>query len=89
MNITENIKTGTEYYLKRTEGWDWFGTPRWWEVFVEFSGLNGSGGIWLIERWRWNGSSQNIREHIRTLKFEKSQEIIQQVETNLRLTAPE
>ena len=51
-----------EYYEGRTEGWDWFGTPRWWEKFIVWD--NGFDGLMqpVCRRlWRWNGSSQVIR----------------------------
>ena len=71
----KEIELGKEYYIGKSNGWDWFGTHRWWEIFVIIDGFNGSGGYWLRERWRWNGSSQNIREEIKTLSLEESQEV--------------
>ena len=68
-----------EYYWKSSEGWTWFGTPRWWEIFVEISGLNGAGGVWLAERWRWNGSSETIREQIKTLSYEDTVKLIDEI----------
>ena len=79
-----DIETGVEYYWKRTDGWDWNGDQRWWEVFVEFTGFNGVGGVWLVERWRWNGSDQTMREQPRTLSLDESREVIEAVRENLR-----
>ena len=73
------LQTGKEYYWKRSEGWNWFGTSRWWEVFVEISGLNGGGGAWLVERWRWNGSSETIHEHIKSLSYEETRKITEEI----------
>ncbi len=70
---------GQEHYWKRTDGWDWFGTPRWWEVFVVPLGINGVGGLWLEEHWRWNGSSETIRSQTRTLSREETRDLVQQV----------
>ena len=66
------LEIGREYFWKRTNGWDWFGERRWWEVFVIASGLNGSGGYWLTELWRQNNSREVIRENVRTLSAEES-----------------
>lgn len=82
MKIYKNIETNKEYFWKRTDSWDWFGVKRWWEIFIEFSGLNGSGGAWLIEKWRWNGSTQNIRNDIKTLSYEKTIKIITDIQAN-------
>ena len=82
MEIREGIFTDCEYFLDRTKAWNWFGTPRWWEIFVEFHGLNGMGGAWLSERWRWNGSNQTIIESIYTLSYEKTEEIITKLKSN-------
>jgi len=79
VQIAEDIETGKEYFWKRTEGWDWFGTKRWWEVFVEFAGFNGAGGVWLTEYWRWNSSKETIRKEVRTLSREDSQKLIKQI----------
>lgn len=68
---------GVEYYWKRTDGWNWFGTPHWWEVFVVFAnGMNGGGGACIEERWRWNGSSQNMRTQPRNLSLDETRELI-------------
>lgn len=61
------LEIGHEYYWKRTPGWDWFGTWRWCEIFIVPLGLNGGGGLWLEERWRWNGSQQWLPGQVRSL----------------------
>ena len=76
------LELNKEYYWKRTDGWDWFGTQRWWEIFIVPTGYNGVGGLWLLERWRWNGSSQTIREEVRTLSHAESQQIVKEVMEN-------
>jgi len=81
MRIRDGIVTGQEYLWKQSDGWDWFGTFRWWEVFVEFTGLNGSGGAWLKEKWRWNGSSQTMREDIKTLSYEETEAIVRDIKS--------
>lgn len=66
-----------EYYWKRTDGWNWSGTERWWEVFIVFyDGMNGGGGACVEERWRWNGSSQNLRVQPRNLSLFETRELI-------------
>jgi len=73
------IETGIEYYYKRTSAWDWFGEKRWWEIFIEFSGFNGTGGCWIIERWRWNNSKQIIIEQIETLPYQETKKLIKKI----------
>ena len=81
MNIAKGIETGKEYFWKRTNGWKWIdGNTRWWEIFVEFNGFNGAGGVWLIEHWRWNDSIQTVFSQPRTLSNEKSIEIIEEIQ---------
>jgi hypothetical protein len=67
-----------EYYWKRTDGWKWFdGCEHWWEVFVVFyDGFNGGGGACIEERWRWNGSSQNLRVQPRNLSLQETRQLI-------------
>ncbi len=67
MQIAEDIETGKDYLWKTSDPWDWFGKQCWWEVSVEFIGLNGDGGMWLIEKWRWNNSTEILREFTRSL----------------------
>jgi len=81
--LKEELEFGKEYYWKRTTGWDWFGTPRWWEIFIILDGLNGSGGYWLRENWRWNGSLQNIRTEVRTLPYDESKQIEKVIQNNI------
>lgn len=82
MEIRDGLFTGHDYYWKRTDGWDWFGAPRWWEVSIEFLGLNGSCGAWLKEKWRWNGNPQVVREDIRTLSFEDTEKLIEEIKAH-------
>lgn len=49
-----------EFFLRRTEGWNWFGEERWWEIFAVIHGFHGGGGFVITEQWRWNGSSQHF-----------------------------
>ena len=67
-----------EYYWKRTDGWKWIdGCEHWWEVFIVFyDGMNGGGGACVEERWRWNGSSQNLRVQPRNLTLEDTRQLI-------------
>ena len=88
MKIYDNIETKKEYFWKKSDPWDWFGVKRWWEVFVEFSGLNGGGGAWIIEKWRWNGSTENIRTDIKSLPFEETMKIIHKILPHPTKSAP-
>jgi hypothetical protein len=83
MQIVDGIETGKKYYWKRSKGWDWFGTTRWWEYFVEFAGFNGSGGLWLVETSSWNGSDQEMFRQPRSLSREDSAKVVEQVKANL------
>jgi len=83
MEIMGGIFTRRDYFWKRTASWDWFGTLRWWEVSVEFLGLNGTGGAWLKEKWRWNGSEQVMHATIRTLSFEDTEKLISEIRAKL------
>jgi hypothetical protein len=84
------LEVGVEYYWKRSGSWRWFdGLEHWWEVFVEVSGFNGSGGYWLYERWRWNGSSENIRNEIKTLSYHDSAVLSKEVHEAARWRADE
>lgn len=78
-----NLQIGIDYFWKRTNGWDWFGVERWWEVSVEFTGLNGAGGAWIKEKWRWNGSAQTVREDIRSLGHAETMKIIEEIRRNM------
>lgn len=66
-----------EYYWKRTDSWNWSGTERWWEVFIVFAdGMNGGGGACIEERWRWNGSDENLRVQPRNLSLQETRKLI-------------
>lgn len=71
-----SLKTGVDYYWKKSDSWDWFGTTRWWEYFVEILGMNGSGGYWIRVKARWNGS-EFIKhlDQVESLNWEKSKEL--------------
>lgn len=68
-----------EHYWRRTEGWDWFGTQHWWEVFIVFHGFNGTGGANIEERWRWNGSSENLRKEYRNLTLDETRQLLSEL----------
>jgi hypothetical protein len=57
MKITATLETGVDYYWKRSEGWRGLsGQPDChWEYYVEFSGFNGAGGAWIVEKTRHHG----------------------------------
>lgn len=75
------LEIGREYYWKRTDGWTWIdGSFRWWEVFIRIDGYNGAGGYWLTEFWRWNGSPHNTSTQPRTLSYEDSRQLEQDIE---------
>ena len=61
---------GVLYYWKRTGSWQFNGAERWWEIYIVFEdGFNGSGGACIREIWRWNNSSQNMRDQPRNLNI--------------------
>lgn len=66
------IDPGREYYSQRSDSWMWIdGKDHWWEIFVVFhNGFHGGGGACITERWRWNGSSENIRQDPKNLSYE-------------------
>ena len=68
-----------EYYWKRSESWEYFGSTRWWEVFITVLGYNGVGGYWLKEEWRWNGNNQTVRDAIKSLGYTESAQITKEV----------
>lgn len=80
---TLDIQPGREYYWKRTGGWNWLdGQHLWWEVFVVFyDGMNGGGGACIEERWRWKGSTQNLRVQPRNLTFQETVELVEQLQS--------
>lgn len=80
MIINNGISSGQEYYWKSSNSWIWAGDRRWWDITIEFSGLNGAGGAWLIERWRWCGSSQTMITQPRSLSYEETQKLIREIQ---------
>ena len=77
------VVPSVEYYWRRTEGWNWFGVERWWQVFVVFAdGMNGGGGACIEERWRWNGSSQTMRRQPRNLTCAETVELLSDLSAN-------
>ena len=71
---------GAEYYWKRSESWPWNGEERWWEVYVVFqNGMNGGGGACVREIWRWNNSSQNMREVPRNLTHDETADLLREL----------
>ena len=78
LQVGEMPEPGVEYYWNRTDGWQWLdGNERWWEIFVVFrDGMNGSGGANIEERWRWNGSEQNLRVQPRNLTLAETRQLI-------------
>lgn len=69
------LEIGKTYLSKRSQPWDWFGEQRWWEVFTTVTGLNGGGGYWVREEWRWNNSTTTTSTHVRTLSLRQSREL--------------
>lgn len=56
MKITATLETGVDYYWRRSEGWSSpSGSDQHWEYYVEFSGFNGAGGAWIVEKTRHHG----------------------------------
>ncbi len=88
MRICDGIETGISYFWKRSKGWKGLNdTPDChWEYFVEFSGFNGVGGVWIIERSRHNGAGPTdydgkpwFREQIKSLGWDESKKLINEV----------
>ena len=76
----KSLEIGREYYWKRTDGWKWIdGEQHWWEIFITVDGYNGVGGYWLVERWRWNGSSETLKVQPRTISYDESALITAQI----------
>lgn len=96
MQIAEGIETGRDYYWRRSEGWTGLqGQPdRHWEYYVEFSGFNGAGGVWCIEKMRHNRCSSypNGTEWFSTqpmtLSHEKSMELVRTIQQGLGIQLP-
>ena len=82
--IAPGIFVGEDYYWKRSDGWQWDGRERWWEYYVEITGMNGAGGLWIREKSRWNGTHTWHFTQTHTLSYEKSCELIAQITANLK-----
>ncbi len=78
----------------RSDGWNWWlrkNPPsheererRWWTFYVEFSGFNGAGGAWIVEKSQWNG--ETVGSHFkqpRSLSYVETQEMIRAIKLNL------
>lgn len=78
------LEIGREYYWTRTPGWDWFGTWRWWEVFIVPLGWDGGGGVWAEERWRWNGSANTLRRTVDSLSAGETLALMTEISEALR-----
>lgn len=74
------LTIGSKFTVKKSNGWDWFGTFRWWEADIEVTGFNGSGGYWIVERWHWNGSPNILQTQPRTLTPKESRELETEVQ---------
>ena len=80
LHVNEMPVPNVEYFWKRSDPWQWNGVQRWWDVFIVFyDGMNGGGGAIVQERWRWNGSSENIRVQTRNLTLIQTQELIEEL----------
>lgn len=83
----DGVLPNVEYYWRRTDGWNWFGTQRWWEIFVVFAnGFHGGGGACVEERWRWNDSQQTIWREYRNLSHDETVEMIAAINYNQSLS---
>lgn len=78
-------ESNVEYYWKRTEGWKSLsGENRWWEVFVVFhDGMNGAGGAYITELWRWNNSFNNLRVINRNLTLTETRQLLSELVLDL------
>lgn len=81
--IAPGIFVGEDYYWKRSGGWQWNGVERWWEYYVEITGMNGAGGVWCIEKSRWNGALDWQFRQPQLLSYVDSCELIQALIANL------
>ena len=84
MIVHDGLQTGTRYYWKRSNGWDWTNpggsvTRHWWEYFIEPTGLNGAGGMWVLEWMKWNTSGFEWKPQSRSLSLEESLEVVDQI----------
>jgi hypothetical protein len=97
MQIAEGIETGQDYYWKRSGGWKGADgvSERYWEFYIEFSGFNGAGGLWLVEKTRHNGQSSypNGKSWFsiqpRTLSRQESLQIVREVQKHLGIALTE
>ena len=49
-------------------------------MFVVFcNGFNGGGGACITERWRWNGSSENLRVQPRNMTYTETMDLVNQI----------
>jgi hypothetical protein len=89
--IAPGIFVGQDYYWKRSEGWTSLSGKEdaHWEYWVEISGMNGAGGLWLIEKTRHHGqfSYPNgtpwFSRQPQSLSYEASCKVIQALLANL------
>lgn len=79
----EGLDIGVSFTAKRGSSWQWDGRERWWEVTTTVTGYNGVGGYWVTEGWHWNGSSQWLRDDIRSLTAEQSRTLDAQYQAAL------
>ena len=85
----EGLQTGVVYPWRKTGSWKWFdGLRHWWEIDIELSGRNGVGGLWLVELWHWNGSSEILIRQPKTLPYQESREIIRHIKRRLSRKPP-
>lgn len=82
---TVELKSGQDYYWKRSDGWQWNGAERWWEYYVEiYPGMNGGGGVHIFEKSRWNG---NVAWHFttpRNLTYAETCDLFKELVANLK-----
>jgi hypothetical protein len=84
MRITDRLETGVDYYWRRSESWKGHdGGDRWWEWFVEISGLNGAGGLWIVEKLRHHGQVRWHSKQPRTLGYSDSLKLVGELEAKL------
>lgn len=84
MTICDGIETGVDYFWKCSGSWNWERERRWWAYWVEFKGMNGAGGCWIIEKSQWNGYP--VGSHFSTpknLSWLRSRDLIHDIKLNL------
>lgn len=69
------LEIGRQYLSMQTDGWQWNGVHRWWNVFTTATGYNGAGGYWIIREWMWNNSHQVMRTEVASLSSDQSREL--------------